>query len=62
MPRWKMGSVRCVESTIIVGSLYNIKQNIAVKGDIDEKKIKENHEHSTGNAYDNWYDANDSGG
>gem|GEM_PF-3897650 len=52
----------CVESTIIVGSLYNIKQIIAVKGDIDEKKIKENHEFSAGNAYDNWYDANDSAG
>ena len=62
MPRWKIDSGRCVESTIIVGSLYNIKQIIAAKGDINEKKIKENHEHSAGNAYDNWYDANDSGG
>lgn len=51
-----------MESTIIIGSLYYIKQIIAAKGDIDEKKIKENHEHSAGNAYDNWNDANDSGG
>ena len=62
MTRWKIVAVYVWESTIIIGSLYYIKQIIAMKGDIDEKKIKENHEHSAGNAYDNWYDTNDSDG
>ena len=51
MPRWKICRGRCVESTIIVGSLYNIKQNNAVKGDIDEKELEKNTQRDAGSDY-----------
>ena len=57
MTRWKIVAVYVWESTIIIGSLYYIKQIIAMKGDINEKEIKKGIKLGTGFVYCSWYDA-----